>query len=160
VGPVDRDRLFAAALDLGHHVQALLLELRQPVPRTRIDRTKLLTGRARRAEPGDQTVKDRALLLANIGDDTKVRAQTNQHANRENARVQAVIDNRAVLVQRERKQLAQRARRAAPEAEDALDGIANVARVTAARLALPALPASTSLSALVLPVAVESVHSS
>ena len=91
--------LFAAALDLSHHVRSLLLELSQPVPSARIDRTKFLATSARSTEEHHQAIADRALLLTDIRNNTKVRTQTNHHTQTTEAGIQAMVDNRAVLVQ-------------------------------------------------------------
>ena len=52
----------------------------------------------------------------------EVVAETRVHADAAEARIEAVVDDTAVLVERVREELASRAGRAAPPAEQALRG--------------------------------------
>jgi len=137
-----------------HDLDALVLDLLEPVPGVPLDGTELLATGAVAAKADHDDVADPS-VVACAGLPAEVVAEADLSAEAAAPNVEAVVDDGAVLRHAVREQLRRAAQPAAVPAHNAAQRIPYIARLTAARLAFPNLPAFPCLST---PVASEHFH--
>lgn len=104
---------------LGHGVEALLLDLGEPVPGAAVDGAEVLAEDAESAAPGHEDVSDpSALLVSDVVHDTEVVADADAGADTAEGGVEAVVHEGALLVNGVGKELSGGAAVAEGPAED------------------------------------------